>query len=132
MFSVQPTVDSPGTAPDFTAQDEVRWGVNVADAAHAAAVAHLVFTSVSGTGRHDSDVLPQNLVSKWRIEQRIAELGVPATILRPVSFMENYTGGYYLHDGALATPLAPDVPQQIMAVEDIGVFAALSFARPQD
>lgn len=132
MFSVQPTVGSPGTAPDFTAQDEVRWGINVAEAAYAAGIEHLVFTSISGTGRHDSEVLPQNLVSKWRIEQRIAELGIPATILRPVSFMENYTGGYHLHDGTLATPLEPDVPQQIMAVDDVGVFAALAFARPKD
>jgi uncharacterized protein YbjT (DUF2867 family) len=132
LFSVQPTVGSPGTAPDFTAEDEVRWGINVAEAAHAVGVAHLVFTSVSGTGRHEAEVLPQNLVSKWRIERRIAELGLPATILRPVSFMENYTGGYHLHDGTLATPLDPDVPQQIMAVDDVGVFAALAFARPQD
>lgn len=132
MFSVQPTVGSPGTAPDFTAHDEVRWGINVAEAAYAAGIEHLVFTSISGTGRHDSEVLPQNLVSKWRIEQRIAELGIPATILRPVSFMENYTGGYHLHDGTLATPLEPDVPQQIMAVDDVGVFAALAFARPKD
>lgn len=132
VFSVQPTVGSPGTAPDFTAADEVRWGVNVAEAASAAGVAHFVFTSISGTGRHDSEVLPQNLVSKWRIEQRITELGLPATILRPVSFMENYTGGYHLHDNTLASPLLPDVPQQITAVDDVGVFAALAFARPQD
>jgi uncharacterized protein YbjT (DUF2867 family) len=26
----------------------------------------------------------------------------------------------------------PDVPQQIMAVDDVGVFAALAFARPQE
>jgi uncharacterized protein YbjT (DUF2867 family) len=99
MFSVQPTVGSPGTAPDFAAEDEVRWGVNVAEAAHAADVRHFVYTSVAGAGRHDSEVLPQNTVSKWRIEQHIARLGLPATILRPVSFMENYTGGYHLHDG---------------------------------
>jgi uncharacterized protein YbjT (DUF2867 family) len=46
--------------------------------------------------------------------------------------MENYTGGYHLHDGALAAPLPPDVPQQIMAVDDVGVIAALAFAQPQD
>ncbi|MEU4226273.1 NmrA family NAD(P)-binding protein [Nonomuraea sp. NPDC026600] len=38
VFSVQPTVGSPGTAPGFAADDEVRWGVNVAEAAHAAGV----------------------------------------------------------------------------------------------
>ncbi|WP_326822562.1 NmrA/HSCARG family protein [Streptosporangium sp. NBC_01756] len=132
MFSVQPTVGSPGTAPDFTADDEVRWGVNVAEAAHAAGIRHLVYTSVAGAGRHDSEALPQNLVSKWRIERHIAELGLPATILRPASFMENYTGGYHLHDGTVTTAFEPDVPQQIMAVDDVGVFTALAFAHPAE
>src|SRR5262249_37066387 len=48
MFSVQPTVGSPGTAPGFSADDEVRWGVNVAEAARAAGIEHFVFTSVAG------------------------------------------------------------------------------------
>ncbi|MFI9724131.1 NmrA family NAD(P)-binding protein [Streptomyces sp. NPDC052396] len=65
MFSVQPTVGSPGTAPDFSAEDEVRWGINVAEAARAAGVEHFVFTSVAGVERHGSEVLPRNLVSKW-------------------------------------------------------------------
>ncbi|MFG1705017.1 NmrA/HSCARG family protein [Nonomuraea sp. M3C6] len=132
MFSVQPTVGSPGTAPDFTADDEVRWGVNVARAAHAEGVPHLVYSSVAGAGRHGSEVLPQNLVSKARIEQHIATLGLPATILRPVSFMENYTGGYHLHEGTVTTAFEPNVPQQIIAVDDVGSFAALAFARPQE
>ncbi|MGN9788629.1 NmrA family NAD(P)-binding protein [Nonomuraea sp. ZG12] len=42
LFSVQPTVGSPGTPAGFSAEDEVRWGRNVADAAHAAGVRHLV------------------------------------------------------------------------------------------
>ncbi|UWP80211.1 NmrA family NAD(P)-binding protein [Dactylosporangium fulvum] len=132
VFSVQPTVGSPGTAPGFTADDEVRWGINVAEATHAAGVAHIVFTSVAGAGRHDSEKLPQNLVSKWRIEQHLARLDLPATILRPVSFMENYTGGYHLHNGTLAAAFDADVPQQIMAVDDVGVFATLAFAEPQE
>ncbi|MFJ2030124.1 NmrA/HSCARG family protein [Streptosporangium sp. NPDC087985] len=132
MFSVQPTVGSPGTPPDFTAEDEVRWGVNVAEAARAAGIRHFVFTSVAGAGRHDEEVLPRNVVSKWRIERHIAKLGLPATILRTVSFMENYTGGYHLHEGTVTTAFEPDVPQQIMAVDDVGVFAALAFARPDE
>ncbi|SNS81932.1 Uncharacterized conserved protein YbjT, contains NAD(P)-binding and DUF2867 domains [Streptosporangium subroseum] len=132
VFSVQPTVGSPGTAPDFAADDEVRWGVNVAEAARAAGVRHFVYTSLAGAGRHDSEQLPQNTVNKWRIERHIAGIGLPATILRPVSFMENYTGGYHLHDGTVATAFEPDVPQQIMAVDDIGAFAALAFARPDE
>ncbi|MGA5823787.1 NmrA/HSCARG family protein [Kitasatospora sp. NPDC094028] len=132
MFSVQPTVGSPGTAPGFSTEDEVRWGINVAEAARAAGVEHLVFTSVAGADRHGSETLPQNLVSKWRIEQHIAGLALPATILRPVSFMENFTGEYALQGGALTTALAPEVPQQIMAVDDVGFVTALAFSRPEE
>ncbi|MET8862792.1 NmrA family NAD(P)-binding protein [Nonomuraea sp. NPDC004580] len=130
LFSVQPTVGSPGTPAGFSAEDEVRWGCNVADAAHAAGVRHLVYASLAGAGRHDTEKLPGNTISKWRIEQHITRLGLPATFLRPVSFMENYTGSYHLHDGAVATAFAADVPQQIMAVDDVGAFAALAFGRP--
>ncbi|NBE52747.1 NmrA family NAD(P)-binding protein [Streptomyces sp. YC537] len=132
LFSVQPTVGSPGTAPDFSTEDEVRWGVNVAEAAHAAGIGHFVFTSVAEADRHLDEKLPANLVSKWRIEQHIAALDLPATILRPVSFMENFTGGYALRNGNLSTGLAPEVPQQIMAVDDVGAVAALAFARPKE
>ncbi|MEU0479506.1 NmrA family NAD(P)-binding protein [Streptosporangium sp. NPDC006013] len=130
LFSVQPTVGSPGTPAGFSAEDEVRWGHNVADAAHAAGVRHLVYASLAGAGRHNTEKLPQNTINKWRIEQHITRLGLPATFLRPVSFMENYTGAYHLHDGAVATAFAADVPQQIMAVDDVGAFAALAFAQP--
>lgn len=130
LFSVQPTVGSPGTPAGFSAEDEVRWGRNVADAAHAAGVRHLVYASLAGAGRHNTEKLPQNTINKWRIEQHITRLGLPATFLRPVSFMENYTGAYHLHDGAVATAFAADVPQQIMAVDDVGAFAALAFAQP--
>ncbi|MEU4232897.1 NmrA/HSCARG family protein [Nonomuraea sp. NPDC026600] len=130
LFSVQPTVGSPGTPAGFSAEDEVRWGCNVADAAHAAGVRHLVYASLAGAGRHNTEKLPKNTINKWRIEQHIARLGLPATFLRPVSFMENYTGGYHLHDGTVATAFAADVPQQIVAVDDVGVFAALAFAHP--
>lgn len=132
LFSVQPTVGSPGTAPDFGTDDEVRWGANVAEAAQAAGVGHLVFTSVAGADRHPGEKVPVNLVSKWRIEQRIAELGLPATILRPVSFMENFTGGYALRDGTLSSGVAPDTVQQLIAVDDVGAIAAAAFARPQE
>ncbi|MDA0635541.1 NmrA/HSCARG family protein [Nonomuraea sp. MCN248] len=130
LFSVQPTVGSPGTPAGFSAEDEVRWGRNVADAAHAAGVRHMVYASLAGAGRHNIEKLPSNTVNKWRIEQHITRLGLPATFLRPVSFMENYTGAYHLRDGAVATAFAADVPQQIMAVDDVGAFAALAFAQP--
>jgi uncharacterized protein YbjT (DUF2867 family) len=132
LFSVQPTVGSPGTPPGFGAEDEVRWGTNVAEAARDAGVRHLVFSSVAGVDRHLDEKLPVNLVSKWWIEEHIAALDLPATILRPVSFMENFTGGYALQNGTLSTGLAPDVPQQLLAVDDVGAVAALAFAHPEE
>ncbi|MFG2463838.1 NmrA/HSCARG family protein [Streptomyces sp. NPDC048523] len=132
LFSVQPTVGSPGTAADFSAEDEVRWGMNIAEAAQTAGIKHLVFSSVAGADRHDSEMLPQNLISKWRIEQNLAKLGLPATILRPVSFMENYTGEYALQGGNLVSGIAPHVTLQITAVDDVGFVTALAFSRPQE
>jgi uncharacterized protein YbjT (DUF2867 family) len=130
VFSVQPTVGSPSTGPDFTSDDEVRWGINVAQAAQAAGAGHFVFTSVGGADRR-TGVIPRNHDSKWRIEQHIQTLGLPATILRPVSFMENFSGSYYLRDGTLSTALKPDIPQQLIAVDDVGAFAALAFDQPE-
>ena len=59
------------------------------------------------------------------------ETGLSATFLRPTSFMENYLAGLRgLRDGALVTPLGPDLPESLIAVADIAVFAALAFADP--
>ncbi|MEV1115764.1 NmrA family NAD(P)-binding protein [Actinosynnema sp. NPDC049800] len=132
VFSVQPTVGSPGTPPGFGADDEVRWGVNVAEAARKAGVGHFVFSSVAGAGRHATEVLPVNVVSKHRIERHVAALGLPATVLRPVSFMENFTGGYALRGGTVSTGLAPHVPQQLIAVDDVAAFVAAAFAEPHE
>ncbi|AEH11506.1 MULTISPECIES: NmrA family NAD(P)-binding protein [Protofrankia] len=80
VFSVQPAWDQPVRDRPGTAIDEVRLGVNVADAARAADIEHFVYTSVGG-----------------------AERG-------------------FATDGG---------PVQIIAVDDIGAFAALAFARPE-
>jgi uncharacterized protein YbjT (DUF2867 family) len=124
VFSVQPA----SGAPDFVA-DEVRLGVNVADAAHAAGVRHLVYTSVGGADR-GSGISHWN--SKWEIEQHIRALGLPATILRPVQFMENHTSPLYGVAGetALIRMIQPGSTVQLIAVSDIGAFAALAFADP--
>jgi uncharacterized protein YbjT (DUF2867 family) len=129
VFSVQPTPGAPNQPADFRPEDEVTQGNNVAEAAYAAGVAHLVYTSVIGADRPTG--MP-NVDSKLAIEQRIRELGVPATILRPVSFMENYTTPYGLPGGALATGIRADVSQRLIAVRDVGAFAALAFGNPDE
>jgi uncharacterized protein YbjT (DUF2867 family) len=124
VFSVQPAHD----APHFDT-DEVRYGVNVADAAHAAGIRHLVYTSVGGVER-GSGISHWN--TKWEIEQHIRSLGLPATFLRPVMFMENHASEKYgvTSPTALLRMIGPGARVQLIAVDDIGAFAALAFADP--
>ena len=114
--------------PPVSFDDEVRRGVNVADAAAAARARHLVYASVAGIERGGGG---RAFGSKWAIEEHIRRIGLPSTILRPVSFMENYADpAFGVQTGILATPFAPDVPEQLIAVDDVGAFVALAFAEP--
>lgn len=110
--------------------DEVGQGVRLADAARAASVDHFVYSSVGGAerGRHVG-----HFGAKWQIEEHLRGLGLRTTILRPAYFMDN------LWDRALAPPvnwgvlkkiLGAHTTIQMLASEDIGVFAARAFAAP--
>jgi len=115
-------------SPPVPFEDEVGWGRNVADAAAAARARHLVYASVAGVERGGGG---RAFASKWAIEEHIRRIGIPATILRPVSFMENYADpAFGVQTGTLATPFAPDIPEQLIALDDIGAFVALAFADP--
>lgn len=67
---------------------EVRQGTMLADAAKQAGITHYVYTSVGSAHRNTG--IP-HFDSKWKVEQHIRQIGLPATILRPVWFMENFT-----------------------------------------
>jgi uncharacterized protein YbjT (DUF2867 family) len=107
---------------------EVQQGKTVADAAKAAGVEHLVYSSVGSAHRQTG--IP-HFESKWEVENHVREIGLPYTILRPVFFMQNWEmmRGMILK-GTLAQPLDPDKPLQQLAVEDIGTFAAIAFENP--
>lgn len=112
------------------AEGEERRGITLAEVAADHDISHFVYSSVGGAERHTG--IP-HFESKWHIEERIRELGLPATIWRPVSFMENYKrqretilAGTYSGYG-----LPPDKTLQLIAVDDIGGFVALSFAEPE-
>jgi uncharacterized protein YbjT (DUF2867 family) len=114
------------------AKREVQQGKNVADAGKKAGVKHFVYSSVGGAERNTGIT---HWESKWAIEKQIRKLGLPTTILRPVSFMETY----HILDvkvgilkGKLADPIRTDKPYQTIATDDIGAFAALAFERPKD
>jgi len=129
-----------GTYGVFSVQDfwavgarrEIQQGKNLADAASKAGTKHFVYSSVGGAER-DSRI--DHWESKWEIEKHIRKLGLPATILRPAAFMENY----YIDQveigilkGKLMDPIRGNKPYQTIASDDIGAFAALAFSRPQE
>ncbi|WP_413987892.1 NmrA/HSCARG family protein [Labrys okinawensis] len=98
-------------------QAETRQGISAADAAKAAGV-HLVFTSVGSANRQTG--IP-HFDSKYEVEKHIAKIGVRATVLAPVYFMENlYFGTEQLAKGIYATPLPPTRRLAQVAVADIG------------
>jgi uncharacterized protein YbjT (DUF2867 family) len=102
------------------AQAETRQGISAADAAKAAGV-HLVFTSVGSANRQTG--VP-HFDSKYEVEKHIAQIGVRATVLAPVYFMENlYFGREQLAKGIYATPLPPTRKLAQVAVADIGAVA---------
>jgi uncharacterized protein YbjT (DUF2867 family) len=109
---------------------EVQEGKNMADAAMDAGVEHFVFSSVGGAERKSGI---QHFETKWEIESHIRKLGLPATMIRPVGFMENYyipqVEGQIVK-GRLFFPVRGDKPLQTIASEDIGKFISLAFAQP--
>ncbi|HEV2396139.1 MAG TPA: NmrA/HSCARG family protein [Candidatus Sulfotelmatobacter sp.] len=105
------------TVPSEGTHAERRQGIVAADAAKAAGV-HLVFTSVGSANRHTG--VP-HFESKYEVEKHIAKIGVRATILAPVSFMENlYFIKEQLAQGIYATALPPTRALEQIAVADIG------------
>ncbi|MET9557177.1 NmrA/HSCARG family protein [Streptomyces sp. NPDC006645] len=128
VFSVQAAAGSDVPA-DFEWQTEARWGKNLADAAAAAGVEAFVYSSANGA---DTPMDLPILEAKWAIEEHIRSLGLPATVIRPTSFMENnFHPLVGLRNGKLMTALRPEVGQQLIAAEDIGAFIALAFAKPE-
>ncbi|AQZ62448.1 unnamed protein product [[Actinomadura] parvosata subsp. kistnae] len=113
--------------------NEITQGRNVADAAKAAGVQHLVYSSVGGVESQNRFYVERGwgAIDKWQIEEHIRDLGVPATILRPAGFMEDFTSAArFFQNGSLNVPWRDDLVMQLIAIEDTGAFAALAFAEP--
>lgn len=115
------------TTPAGGVQAETRQGVSAADAAKAAGV-HLVFNSVGSADRHTG--IP-HFDSKYEVEKHIAKIGVRATIVAPVYFMENlYFAKEQLAKGIYAGPLPPTRRLAQVAVADIGAVAVSALENP--
>jgi uncharacterized protein YbjT (DUF2867 family) len=108
-------------------QAETRQGISAVDAAKAAGV-HLVFNSAGSANRKTG--VP-HFDSKYAIEEHIAKIGVRATVLAPVYFMENlYFGKEQLTKGVYASPLPPTRRLAQVAVADIGAVAVRLLENP--
>ena len=108
------------TMPSGGTDAETKQGIFAADAAKAAGV-HLVFTSVGSANRQTG--IP-HFDSKYEVEKHIAKIGVRATILAPVAFMENlYFIKEQLAKGIYASALSPIRALAQVAVADIGAVA---------
>lgn len=108
------------TTPFGGTDAETRQGIVAADAAKVAGV-HLVFTSVGSANRQTG--IP-HFDSKYEVEKHIAKIGVRATILAPVAFMENvYFVKEQLAKGIYAAALPPTRALAQVAVADIGAVA---------
>lgn len=113
-------------------EGEVQQGKQVAEAAWAAGVEHLVFAS-AGTGDPHTGV--PHFDNKIIIEKHMRALEIPFTVVRPVPFMELMTEKEFFPPvgiwGFSPKILGWDTPLPWVAVRDIGIAIANIFEHPE-
>ena len=112
-----------------SAHTEVQQGIALIDAAHAAGVGHIVYTSATNADRNTG--IP-HFDSKYRVEQHLAAAGVPWTVIGPAAFMDNQITDWTLdslRSNEFAMPMPADRPLALIPAEDIAAFAVLTMLR---
>jgi uncharacterized protein YbjT (DUF2867 family) len=121
-----------GNSYEAGLEEETRQGILAADAAKAAGIGHLIYSSVADADKQTG--IP-HFESKYLVEQHVRQLGIPHTISAPVAFMENAVAPWStgaLSQGTLAFAMPPKRVLQLVALADIGAFvAALAERREQ-
>ncbi|WP_173921704.1 NmrA family NAD(P)-binding protein [Agromyces sp. Marseille-P2726] len=111
---------------------EVGQGINAANAAARAGVAHVVYGS-AGPGNTETGV--QQWDAKLRVARGMEDLGLPLTVLRPMAFMELMVDpSFYPQSSTWYTmPRLAGVDSRIpwLSVRDLGAVAARAFAEPE-
>ncbi len=124
VFSIMP-LDQQGP------EAEIRRGRSVADAAQRADVQHFLYSSAGGADRSEGVA---HFHTKYVVEQHVHDLGLPASIVRPALFMENFMSFEHpqLVEGVAVFRVAvhPETRRQMIAVDDIGMMVADMFDRP--
>lgn len=116
---------SPGPGETQDVNGERLQGESLADAAHAAKVPRIVYSSVGGAER-DSGI--PHFESKRRVEEHLEGLGAPATFVRPVFFMDNFWSMARREDDGIVVriPLPDGIKLQLISTRDIGHVAAIA------
>jgi len=120
VFSVQNYFECGG-------DKEIQYGKNMIDAAKRNDISHFIYSSVCNAG--DSTNVP-HFETKYIIEQYLRSSGLPATICRPVKFMENYYIPQVFKgilSGKLFDSIKAGKKHQLLAVDDAGAFVAAAF-----
>jgi uncharacterized protein YbjT (DUF2867 family) len=114
-------------------EGEEEQGKRFAEVAKNGGVEHFVYSSVASAQRQTG--VP-HFDNKWRVENRIRELGFPSsTIIRPVFFMENLSSPWFkpaIDEGKLTVGIQPDTQLQMIAVADVGKYGALAFDKHEE
>lgn len=109
---------------------EEKQGKKFAELARRAGVQHFVQGSVASA--HRATGIP-HFDNKFRIEETVRGLGFPShVIVRPVFYMENFLGPFflpYIQQGTLAVGMKPETSLQMIAVKDIGKYGLLAFEK---
>jgi uncharacterized protein YbjT (DUF2867 family) len=114
--------------PDTGPAERLRHGRAIVDAAMRAGVEHLVFAAATGPDHHrlSCDVSSET-------ERYLRRRQVPATVLRPATFMEEVPWYWLSRFGrqvTLAAPFVPTAHLPLVALDDVGALAALAARRP--
>ncbi|WP_338805802.1 NmrA/HSCARG family protein [Pseudomonas chlororaphis] len=118
-----------GSSKGVGSEEETRQGIAAVDAAKAAGIGHLVYTSVAN-GNTNTGIA--HFDSKYRVEQHIASSGIPYTVSAPVSFMENCIAPWAIEElrhGVNSFLLPPNRSQQMVALADIAAFVVTLIER---
>jgi uncharacterized protein YbjT (DUF2867 family) len=119
-------LEDPETGPG----ERLRHGRALIDAAGRAGVDHVVFAAATGPDHHrlSCDVSSE-------LEHYLRREEIPATVLRPATFMEEVPWYWLSRLGPelkLTTPFVAGAHLPLVALEDLGALAALAALQPGD
>ena len=113
-----------GSPMETSVEQETAHGIAIADAAKAANVGHLVYSSVANADKNTG--IP-HFESKYKVEQYIRSLDIPFTICAPVAFMENLVAPWSI-DAFKARKIVQALPGEIklqqVSLRNLGEFVA--------